>query len=131
MDYEILENLYYTKSHEWARLDGNVVTVGITSYAVEQMDKEIVNIELPEKGGKLEKGQTFGVVDSVKAAFDLYTPVGGELIDVNSLLTDQPELVANSPYGEGWMIKIAMSDPQDLGSLMNAQQYKAFLASEE
>jgi len=131
MDVKIPEDLLYTKSHEWARVSGTEATVGISSYAVEQMEKEIVNVELPEKNAKVQKGESFGVVDSVKAAFDLYAPVSGEVIDVNKTATNQPEIVAESPYGEGWLIKIKMSDPAETADLMKPAGYKTFLESEE
>ena len=131
MEYEIPNDLLYAKTHEWARVENLDVTVGITSYAVEQMDKEIVNIELPEKGRTLAKGGSFGVVDSVKAAFDLYAPVSGEVTAVNKTILNQPELVANAPYTDGWMIKIKMSGTRDLADLMKSEKYKTFLESEE
>lgn len=131
IQYEIPDDLLYAKTHEWARVDNLEVTVGISSYAVEQMDKEIVNIELPEKGRVLVKGESFGVVDSVKAAFDLYAPVSGEVTAVNKILLNQPYLVANAPYTEGWMIKIKMSNTRDPGDLMKSEKYKTFLESEE
>ena len=131
IQYEIPDNLLYAKTHEWARVDNLEVTVGISSYAVEQMDKEIVNIELPEKGRVLAKGESFGVVDSVKAAFDLYAPVSGEVTAVNKILLNQPDLVANAPYTEGWMIKIKMSNTRDPDDLMKSEKYKTFLESEE
>ena len=131
MDIEIPQELKFTKSHEWARVDGNTVTVGISAYAVDQMDKEIVNVELPEKGESVNKGESFGVVDSVKAAFDLYAPVSGEIIAVNEEAMDNPESVADSPYQNGWLIKISMTNPADLDDLMDAGAYKTFLESEE
>jgi glycine cleavage system H protein len=131
MQYEIPDDLLYAKTHEWARVDNLDVTLGITSYAVEQMDKEIVNIELPEKGRIVAKGESFGVVDSVKAAFDLYSPVNGEVTAVNKSILNQPEMVANAPYTEGWMIKIRMSNAHDLDDLMKSEKYKTFLESEE
>ena len=131
MQYEIPDDLLYAKTHEWARVDNLDVTLGITSYAVEQMDKDIVNIELPEKGRIVAKGESFGVVDSVKAAFDLYSPVNGEVTAVNKSILNQPEMVANAPYTEGWMIKIRMSNAHDLDDLMKSEKYKTFLESEE
>lgn len=131
MDIEIPQELKFTKSHEWARVDGNTVTVGISAYAVDQMDKEIVNVELPEKGENVNKGESFGVVDSVKAAFDLYAPVSGEIIAVNEEAMDNPEAVADSPYQAGWLIKISMTNPADLDDLMDKGAYKTFLESEE
>ena len=131
MEYQIPQDLYYTKSHEWAKTSGGEATVGITSYAVEQMDKEIVNVELPEQGTQVEKGESFGVVDSVKAAFDLYAPVSGEVIKVNHSIEENPEKVAESPYEEGWMIIIRMSDTRQIDQLMKASDYRSFLETAE
>ena len=131
MQYEIPDNLLYAKTHEWARVNNLEVTVGISSFAVEQMNKEIVNIELPEKGRILAQGESFGVVDSVKAAFDLYAPVSGEATLVNKTILNQPELVANAPYTDGWMIKIKMSNTRELDDLMKPEKYKTFLESED
>ena len=131
MEYEIPADLLYAKTHEWARASISEITVGITSYAVEQMDKEIVNVELPEKGTQVTKSESFGVVDSVKAAFDLYAPAGGEVVSVNDSIAEQPEIVAESPYENGWMIKIKMSNPEDLKDLMKPEEYKLFLESAE
>lgn len=131
MEYDIPEDLLYSKTHEWARASDKEVSVGLTSYAVIQMDKEIVNIELPEKGAQLKKGESFGVVDSVKAAFDLYSPVNGEVTSVNKSAAEHPDIVAESPYIQGWLIKIRMNDPNDLNDLMKPAEYKKFLASHE
>ena len=131
MEYEIPEDLLYTKTHEWARVAGDEVTVGITAYAVEQMEKEVVNVDLPEKGTPVEKGESFGVVDSVKAAFDLYAPVSGEVIDVNDELAENPDLIANSPYEDGWMIKIKMTNSADVDDLLAAGEYRALLEEDK
>jgi glycine cleavage system H protein len=131
MEYEIPEDLLYSKTHEWTRASGREVSVGLTSYAVIQMDKEIVNIELPEKGARLRKGESFGVVDSVKAAFDLYSPVNGEVTSVNKSVSERPDIVAESPYIQGWLIKIQMNDPKDLNDLMKPEDYKKFLTLHE
>lgn len=129
--YEIPAELYYAKSHEWASVAGTVATIGITSYAVHQMDKEIVNVDLCEKGKKLAKGESFGVVDSVKAAFDLYTPVSGEVISVNTLAVGSPEIVANAPYTDGWLIKVSMDNAEELKELMRAAEYQKMIESAE
>jgi glycine cleavage system H protein len=131
MEYDIPEDLLYSQTHEWTQVAEKEVTVGITSYAVIQMDKEIVNIELPVKGAHLRKGESFGVVDSVKAAFDLYSPVNGEVTSVNNAASEHPDIVAESPYIQGWLIKIRMNDPNDLNDLMKPAEYKTFLASHE
>ena len=128
-DYEIPAELYYATSHEWASAAGGVATIGITSYAVSQMDKEIVNVDLCEKGKKLAKGESFGVVDSVKAAFDLYMPVSGEVIEVNSALLDDPSVINSDPLGAGWFFKVKLSDASQLDALLDATAYDDLLKS--
>jgi glycine cleavage system H protein len=120
----------YQDSHEWARKDGDEVVVGITDYAQESLS-DIVYVELPEVGDSLEVAESFGVVESVKAASDLYMPVGGEIVAVNTELEDAPELVNQDPYGDGWMIRIAPSDPDEFDELMDADAYEALVAEEE
>ncbi len=120
----------YADSHEWARKEGDEIVVGITDYAQESLS-DIVYVELPEVGDSLERGESFGVVESVKAASDLYMPVGGEILAVNSELEDAPELVNQDPYGAGWMIRVAPSDPAEFDELMEGDAYEAFVAEEE
>ncbi len=118
----------YQESHEWARLDGDVVTVGISDHAQDQLN-DVVYVELPEVGTEMPKGETFGVVESVKSASDLYMPVGGTISAVNDALEDSPELVNDDAFGEGWMIKISPSDPSELDSLLTADDYKSGVES--
>ena len=118
----------YTKEHEWVRLEGDVAVVGITDYAQGELG-DVVFVELPEVGRRLTQGQTFGVVESVKAASDLYAPVSGEVIEVNAQLPDAPDLVNKEPFGGGWMIKVRPSDTAELNSLMDAPAYEAHLGS--
>ncbi len=120
----------YTKSHEWARWDGEEIVCGITDHAQESLS-DIVYVELPEVGDTFEKGEPFGVVESVKAASDLYMPMGGEITAVNEALEDTPELVNQDPYGEGWMIRFKPSDPSEFDDLLDADAYEAFVAEEE
>jgi glycine cleavage system H protein len=120
----------YADSHEWARKEGDEIVVGITDYAQESLS-DIVYVELPEVGDSLERGESFGVVESVKAASDLYMPVGGEILAVNSELEDAPELVNQDSYGVGWMIRVAPSDPAEFDELMEGEAYEAFVAEEE
>jgi len=120
----------YAESHEWARQDGAEIVVGITDYAQESLS-DIVYVELPEVGDTLEQGDSFGVVESVKAASDVYAPVGGEVVAVNSELEDAPELVNQDPYGEGWLIRLAPADPSQLDELMDGDAYEAMVAEEE
>lgn len=121
------QDLRYTREHEWIRLDGNRGVVGITAYAQEQLG-DVVFVELPKVGSTVEPGKTFGVVESVKTASDLYAPVSGSVAEVNDKLIDRPELVNQDPYGEGWMIVIAMSDPAQVSSLLTASEYEASLS---
>ena len=117
------EDVRYTRDHEWARESAGVVTVGITSYATEQLG-DVVFVELPEVGGTLEVGKTFGVVEAVKTVSDLYAPVAGEVVEVNPALTDNPALVNQDPYGEGWMIRIRVSDAAGLKDLLSSSDYE-------
>jgi glycine cleavage system H protein len=119
------ESVKYQESHEWARLDGDLVVVGISDYAQDELG-DVVFVELPEVGASLKKGEAFGVVESVKAASDLYMPVGGEIAEVNGVLKDTPETVNEAPFGDGWIIKIKPSDSGEMDSLMDAAAYKSF-----
>ena len=123
---QIPNELRYTKEHEWARVSGNEVTIGITDYAQNELG-EIVFIELPEPGETCSPGSSFGVIEAVKTVADLYAPVGGEISAVNEKLNDGPEKVNQDPYGEGWMIKIKASNLEELNSLMDAAGYKKML----
>ena len=116
----------YTKDHEWAKMAGSSATVGITDYAQEQLG-DIVYVELPPVGETLEQSKPFGVIESVKAASDLYAPLSGEVVEVNEELAEHPELVNQDPYGKGWMIKVKASDPSELEGLMTAEEYEEFL----
>ena len=120
------DKLQYTGSHEWTELDGDKIKVGITDYAQDQLG-DIVFVELPQVGDSLEKGQEFGTLESVKAVSELYMPVAGEILNVNSALEDAPELVNMSPYGEGWMIEIKPSNPGELENLMKSDAYLEML----
>lgn len=124
------EELKYTKEHEWVRIKGNIATVGITDWAQEQLG-DIVFIELPEEGEQVEKGDTFGVVESTKSVNDLYLPVSGTVVEANDPLLDAPEIINDDCYGEGWMIRIEISDKVDLDDLMSSEEYEAFLKEGE
>ncbi len=123
-------NARYADSHEWARQDGDEIVVGISDYAQESLS-DIVYVELPEVGDTFERAESFGVVESVKAASDVYAPVGGEVVAVNTELEDAPELVNQDPYGMGWLMRLKPGDPSELDDLMDAGAYEAFVAEEE
>jgi glycine cleavage system H protein len=123
------ENCRYTQVHEWARAEGDKVRVGISDYAQDQLD-DIVFVELPQVGDTFEKGEEFGTVESVKAVSELYMPVGGEVIAINSILEDSPQLVNESPYGEGWMIDVRPTDPTEIDTLLTRQAYLEMLGKE-
>ncbi len=120
------ENLKYTKEHEWIRVEGDVAVVGITDFAQGELG-DIVFVEIETVGESLEGGETFGTVEAVKTVSDLFMPVGGEVIEFNTALEDSPELINKDPYGEGWMIRIKISDPAQLDELMDAEAYQAML----
>jgi glycine cleavage system H protein len=119
----------YTESHEWVRRDGDLATVGITPFAVEQLG-DIVYIELPQIGKQIEQGATFGDVESVKAVSDLYAPVGGEVAEVNEALQERPELINEDPQGMGWLLKLRESDRSQFDALMTADQYQQHVAEQ-
>lgn len=119
------ESVKYQESHEWARLDGDVATVGISDYAQDELG-DVVFVELPEVGTTMNQGDAFGVVESVKAASDLYMPAGGEVVEVNEALKDTPEKINEDPFGDGWVIKIRVADASQLDGLMDAAAYKTF-----
>ena len=124
----IPDELCYTKEHEWARMEGGLCVVGITDYAQGELG-DIVYVELPQPGTQVEIMGEFGVVESVKTASDLYSPIAGEIVEVNEGLTDNPELVNDSPYDEGWMLKIRPSNlEEDWATLLDAAGYKEVLA---
>lgn len=119
---EFPSDVRYTAEHEWARLENGVVTVGITGYATDQLG-DVVFVELPPVGKRVEAGKGFGVVEAVKTVSDLYSPVAGEVSAVNAVLADNPALVNQSPYGDGWMIRIKPDDPGALQKLMDSGAY--------
>ncbi len=116
---------YYTKDHEWVAVSGGTGTVGITKYAAEQLG-DVVFVEVPEAGKSFAKGDDMAVVESVKAASDVYAPVGGRVTEANDVLADAPETVNEDPEGAGWFCKIELADQSELGSLMDAAAYAAF-----
>lgn len=125
---DVPETLRYTADHEWLRLEGEEATVGITAYATEELG-DIVFVELPTVGRRLQKGEAFGVVESVKTASDLYAPLAGEVVAVNDSLATQPEAVNVEPYGAGWMLRIRAEDAASVEELMDAAAYRAHIGS--
>ncbi|MEL6543407.1 MAG: glycine cleavage system protein GcvH [Myxococcota bacterium] len=122
----IPSELKYTKDHEWVKVDGDVVTIGITDHAQDQLG-DVVFVELPDVGTTMSAGDTFGTVESVKAVSDLFAPVGGEVTEVNEDLTETPEVVNSEPYGKAWMIKLKLADAAELEELMDAAAYGKLL----
>ncbi len=122
----IPSNLRYTKEHEWIRVEGEVAYVGITDYAQSELG-EIVFVDINTEGETLAQNEVFGSVEAVKTVSDLNMPVEGEVLEINESINDQPELVNNDPYGEGWMIKIRVVSPAELDTLMDAEAYKEFI----
>ena len=120
---------YYSKEHEWVRVEGDTATVGITDFAQGQLG-DVVFVEVPSAGTRLERGKEAAVVESVKAASDVYAPVSGEVIEGNQALVDDPALVNSAAEGEGWFFKLRLSDNSELNGLMNADDYKAFCDSQ-
>jgi glycine cleavage system H protein len=120
---EFPDDVRYTAEHEWARLEGGVVTIGITSYATDQLG-DVVFVELPEVGKKLEAMKPFGVVEAVKTVSDLYAPVAGEVVEVNHTLADNPALVNQAPFGDGWMIRVRPANSEDVKQLMTHEDYE-------
>ncbi len=127
MSSKIPADLKYAKSHEWVKVAGNVATIGITDHAQHELT-DVVFVELPAMGRKVKAGETCAVVESVKTASDIYSPVSGEVIEVNPTVVDQPALVNTDPYGQGWFYKLKLADPGELNQLLTPEQYKAHLA---
>jgi glycine cleavage system H protein len=123
------KKLRYATTHEWASMDGNVCTLGITKFAVEQLT-DVVYIELPDVGDHVFQGDSFGEIESVKAVSDLYSPVNGEVIDINRKLETDPSLVTNDPYGAGWMVKVRVEEGSSIDHLLTPDQYEKQIASE-
>lgn len=124
------EDLKYTTEHEWIRVEGDIATVGITDFAQEQLG-DIVFVELPEEDESIEKGDTFGVVESTKSVSDLYVPLSGTVVESNDPLLDSPEVINEDPYGEGWMIRIKLKSPDEVKELLDAKAYQKLIEEEE
>jgi len=126
---EFPDNLRYTQEHEWLRLEGNEALVGITDFAQDALG-DVVFVELPSIGATFASGQAFGVVESNKTVSDLFAPVAGRVTAVNHVLRDEPELVNNDPYGAGWMIRLVVTDREQVNRLLDAEAYRTFVAQQ-
>jgi len=124
------DNLHYSKDHEWVRVEGDTAVIGITDHAQEQLG-DVVYVELPKPGESFPANESFGSVESVKAVSEIFTPVSGEITEVNESFSDEPEKVNKDPYGDGWMIKMKMSSPGEVDSLLTAAEYEDFTKAEE
>ncbi|MCX6640190.1 MAG: glycine cleavage system protein GcvH [bacterium] len=122
-------DLLYTKDHEWAKIEGDTVTIGITEYAQGELG-DIVFVELPKKGADVSQGKSFGTIEAVKAVSDLFAPMSGKISEINSTLESAPEKINNSPFGDGWMVKIKMSDPGEKKNLLSAADYGKLISKE-
>jgi glycine cleavage system H protein len=123
-------NFRYTKEHEWVDVKGDVATIGITDYAQSELG-DVVFVELPKVGAKIEAGKSFGTVESVKAVSEIYAPAAGEVVEANADLHDKPEKLNSDPHGAAWLIKVKLANPADVGSLMDAKAYEAFIAEKK
>lgn len=123
------ENLHYSKDHEWVRVDGEIAIIGITDYAQNSLG-DVVYVELPKAGEDFSANEPFGSVESVKAVSEMFTPVSGSVVEINESLADEPEKVNSDPYGEGWMVRLRMSSPGEVDSLLTAAEYEDFTKAE-
>lgn len=126
----IPDDLHYSKDHEWVRVDGNVAIVGITDYAQDSLG-DVVYVELPKVGDDFAANESFGSVESVKAVSEVFSPVSGEVVGTNEALGDTPEKVNQDPYGDGWMIRVQMSNPGEVDSMLTAAEYEDFTKAEK
>lgn len=126
---ELPSGLKYSREHEWVRVEGNIAVIGITDFAQSELG-DVVYVELPEAGTEVEANNTFGVVESVKAVSDLFAPVTGVVVEANTTLEDEPELVNSEPYEDGWMIRVEMKDESELNDLLEADSYRAYTEEE-
>lgn len=124
------ENCRYTKEHEWIRVDGNDGVIGITDHAAGELG-DVTFIEFPQPGLEVKKGDPIGTVESVKAASEIYAPAGGTVVEANTRLEEEPELINNSPFEDGWLVKLSLADPAELDGLMDAAAYREYLTTLE
>ena len=128
--YDIPDDLYYTKDHEWVRIERKMGVVGITDYAQKKL-REIIYVELPNVNTKVKQKETIATIESVKATSDVYSPISGKIVEVNIRLADNPELINESPYEDGWIAKIEISDEKELDNLMEPDEYRRYIESLE
>jgi glycine cleavage system H protein len=126
IDMNLPESLKYTEDHEWIRVEGDTAYVGITDFAQKELG-DIVYVEIETEGETIDQGEVFGTVEAVKTVSDLFMPLNGEVLEINSKLEEEPELVNNDPYGDGWMIKISIADESQLNNLLNVEDYKQLI----
>ena len=124
------ENFRYTKEHEWVLVEGDTGTIGITDHAQEELG-DIVYVDLPKPGAHLEQGKSLGSVESVKAVSDVYAPVSGDVIEANNTLADSPEKLNEDPHGAAWLVKVKLTNPSEVGGLMSAADYEAYIGAEK
>ena len=127
---EFPQELKYSKEHEWIKVESNTVTIGITDYAQDSLG-DVVYVELPQEGTAMVKGETFGVIESVKAVSDLYSPVSGNIIEVNDSIIDNPEVINEEPYGDAWILKVELSSPEELDELLGSDDYQQYIEEEK
>ena len=125
-EYEVPEDLLYTRDHEWIKVEGNVITIGVTDYGQKKL-REVVYVELPTIGQRVEEGEAIATLESVKASAEVYTPASGRVIEVNSKLVDSPELVNDDPYGDGWIARIELEEERGFEDLMEPDEYRKYL----
>ena len=126
----ILEDSRYAKSHEYVHVEGDIATIGISDYAQKELG-DVVFVELPQVGSQLDQGDELGSIESVKAVSELFSPMSGEIIEVNELLADKPDLVNTDPYGDGWMVKMRLKDVTEVDELMTNEDYEDYVRSEQ
>ena len=124
------DNFRYTKEHEWVRVDDGIATMGITDHAQHELG-DIVYVDLPKPGANVEKGKALGTVESVKAVSEIFSPATGEVTETNASLADAPEKLNDDPHGEAWLVKIRLRSPEDLGELLSAAEYEAYIGAEK
>ncbi len=130
MEYEFPDDLKYMKTHEWVRIEGDMATIGITDYAQHQLG-DIVYVELPEIGRTLEKESSAGEIESVKAVGEILMPLSGEIVEINAIIIESPESINSSPYGNGWMMKIKVSNSSEINELLSVEDYKKIVEEEK